>query len=378
MINKTDILHIQRINTLEGFYSLHEKWNALLNESPVNSFFLRWEWLYSWWNAYKEDNYSLSILLVFRGNDLIGLGPFYVKESSWKDLITIRRLMFLGTKEGSVISEYMDIIYKAGDEEAVIREITKFIVSEDLCDDIFLNLIDASSKTIPLLEQTAHDMKFLHIVHGKAESPYINLHNDYDNFLNSLSSSMRHKIRNNEKRLKEYKNVVFRKTSNISEFDADFEEFIRLHQFRWESRKFPGSFSGGRFKDFQKMIVPDMLRNGHLELRFLSVSGRNIAALFNINYNNKISFYQAGLDASFDNKLAPGLLLHNYSIHEAINHGLREYDFLLMGNIDSYKKHWANDYRYLYTVYMSRPGMIKFVMAMENKIKNVYHAIRNN
>lgn len=375
MTNKTDILHIQRINTFEDFYSLHEKWNALLNESPVNSFFLRWEWLYNWWKAYKEDKYNLCILLVFKGDELIGIAPFYIIKKNWKNILTIRRLMFLGTKEGSVISEYMDIIYKAGEEEAVIREIAEFIVQQDLCDDIFFNLIDASSKTIPLLEQTASDMKFLHIIHSKVESPYINLQNNYNDFLNGLSSSMRHKIRNNNKKLKEYKNIVFRKTSNISEFDADFEEFIRLHQFRWESKKFPGSFSGGRFKDFQKLVMPEMFKNGHLELRFLSVSGRNIAALYNINYNNKISFYQAGLDASFDNKLAPGLLLHNYSIQEAIKAGLREYDFLLMGNMDSYKKHWAKEHRYLCDIYVARTGIIKLAMGFRNKAKGCYHAI---
>jgi CelD/BcsL family acetyltransferase involved in cellulose biosynthesis len=378
MTNKTDILHIQRINTLEGFYSLNEKWNALLNESPVNSFFLRWEWLYNWWNAYKEDNYDLSILLVFRSNNLIGIAPLYVKKNSWKDLITIRRLMFLGTKEGSVISEYMDIIYRAGEEEAVIREITKFIVQQDLCDDIFLNLIDASSMTIPLLEQTAHDMKFLYIVNNKVESPYINLQSSYDDFLKGLTASMRHKIRDNERNLRKYSDIIFRKTSNILEFDKDFEELIRLHQIRWESRKFAGSFTGGRFKNFQKMVMPDMLKNGHLELRFLSVSGRNIAALYNVNYNNKIYFYQGGLDVSFDKNLAPGFLLHDYCIEEAIKAGLREYDFLLMGNLDSYKKHWAKDSKYMCGIYMARPGIVKHGVQFKNKMESVYHTIKNS
>ena len=377
MINKTDILHIQRINTLEGFYSLHEKWNALLNESPANSFFLRWEWLLRWWEAYKEDKHNLCILLVFKGDELIGIAPFYIIKKNWKNMLTIRRLMFLGTKEGSVISEYMDIIYRAGYEEAVVREITKFIVQQDLCDDIFLNLIDASSKTIPLLEQTARDIKFLHIVHNKAESPYINLRSNYEDFFKGLTASMRHKIRDNERDLREYSDIIFRKTSNILEFDKDFEEFIRLHQIRWESRKFPGSFTGGRFKNFQKMIMPEMLKNGHLELRFLSVSGKNIAALYNIHYNNKIYFYQSGLDTSFDSKLAPGSLLHDYSIQEAINAGLREYDFLLMGNMDSYKKQWAKENRRLCNIYMVKSGIFKLVMSAENKIKNVYHAIRN-
>lgn len=84
MANKTDILHIQRINTLEGFYSLHEKWNALLNESPANSFFLRWEWLLRWWEAYKEDKHNLCILLVFKGDELIGIAPFYIIKKTGK------------------------------------------------------------------------------------------------------------------------------------------------------------------------------------------------------------------------------------------------------------------------------------------------------
>jgi len=379
MANKTDILHIQRINTLEGFYSLYEKWNALLNESPANSFFLRWEWLYNWWNAYKEDNYDLSILLVFRGNNLIGIAPLYVKKNLWKDLITIRRLMFLGTKEGSVISEYMDIIYRAGEEEAVIREITKFIVQQDLCDDIFLNLIDASSKTIPLLEQTAHDMKFLYIVNNKVESPYINLQSSYDDFLKGLTASMRHKIRNNQRKLKRYANVVFRKTADTFEFESDFNEFVRLHQNRWETRKMPGSFSAGsRFNDFQEKVMKNMLKNGHLELRFLSVADRNIAVLYNINYNNKIYFYQAGLDVSFDKNMAPGFVLHDYCIEEAIKAGLREYDFLLMGNKDSYKKQWTKDSKYMCGIYMARPGIVKHGVQFKNKMESVYHTIKNS
>ncbi len=378
MANKTDILHIQRINTLEGFCSLHEKWNVLLAESPTNSFFLRWEWLYNWWKVYKEDEHNLCVLLVFKGDELIGIAPFYIIKKNWKNMFAIRRLMFLGTKEGSVISEYMDIIYKTGEEEAVVREITKFIVQQDLCDDIFFNLIDASSKTIPLLEQTAHDMKFLYIVNNKVESPYINLQSSYDDFLKGLTASMRHKIRDNERNLRKYSDIIFRKTSNILEFDKDFEELIRLHQIRWESRKFPGSFTGGRFKNFQKMVMPDMLKNGHLELRFLSVSGRNIAALYDVHYNNNIYFYQGGLDVSFDKNLAPGFLLHNYCIEEAIKAGLREYDFLLMGNLDSYKKHWAKDSKYMCGIYMARPGIVKHGVQFKNKMESVYHTIKNS
>ncbi len=376
MTNKTDILHIQRINTSEGFHSLHEKWNALLAESPANNFFLRWEWLYSWWKVYKEDNHNLCILLVFRGKDLIGIAPFYIVHKSWRSLFSYKRLMFLGTKEGSVISEYMDVICRDGEEEDVLRKVMEFAVHEDLCDDIFLHIMDDSSKTINLLKSISHNMKFLHIAVDKIESPYIRLNDGYNGFLNSLSSTMRHNIRANERRLESCNNAAFSKTDDISKFDRDFEELVRLHQCRWESRRLHGSFSNVKFREFQKMVMPYILRNGHLELRFLSVSGKNIAALYNIRYNNKIYFYQSGLDTAFDKKLAPGLLLHNHSIKEAVSCGLKEYDFLPMGSLDSYKKHWTTGYRNVCNIYMARPGIVKHTMAVRDKMKTAYHAVR--
>ncbi len=119
-----------------------------------------------------------------------------------------------------------------------------------------------------------------------------------------------------------------------------------------------------------------MLNNGNLELWFLSVDGENIAALYNIRYRNKIYNYQGGLDVSFDKRLAPGLLLHSHCIEEAIREGLREYDFLLMGDMDSYKKRWTRDYRYMCDVYLARPGIIKLAMAAKNKVRVFYHSFK--
>lgn len=379
MIDTAKPIHVQRIHTSDDFYILKDRWNALLAESPTNSFFLRWEWLLRWWEVYNEGNYNLCILLVFRGSELIGIAPFYITKKTWKNMFTIRRLMFLGTKEGSVISEYMDIIYRDGEEESVIREVIRYIEEEDLCDDLYLHMIDTSSKTVPILEQTASDMKFLYTVHDKKESPYINLQSNYDDFLNSLSGSMRYKIRNNQRGLKKYSNVVFRKTADISEFESDFNEFIRLHQKRWETRNMPGSFStGNRFNDFQRRVMDDMLKNGHLELRFLSVADSNIAVLYNINYNNKIYFYQSGLDVSFDKNIAPGFLLHSHCIEEAIKAGLKEYDFLLMGNFDSYKKQWTKDCKYICDIYIAYHGIIKRGVQFTNKIESIYRAIKDS
>jgi CelD/BcsL family acetyltransferase involved in cellulose biosynthesis len=377
--NVNDPIHIKRVSTLEAFESLHYSWNNLLAESPTDNYFLRWEWLRAWWNVYKEENWELCILLCFKRNELIGIAPFYLSIKSWKGIFNIRRLMFLGTKERSVISEYMDIIYRDGNEEIIVHKIINFITNEELCDDMLLHKIETTSRTIKLLRKISGEVNFSHIIQDKYECPYISLPADYDDFLNSISSSMRHKIRNNQTKLGKYGDVVFRKTENVTELETDFNELIRLHQLRWESRQFTGSFSaGGRFVQFQKIVIPEIFKIGHLELWFLSVAGNNIAALYNIRYKNKIYFYQGGLDVSFDKNLTPGLLLHRHCIEESISKGLREYDFLLMGNTDSYKKRWTKNCRHVCNIYLARPGIMKIAMTVKNDLKALYHtAIKN-
>jgi CelD/BcsL family acetyltransferase involved in cellulose biosynthesis len=368
-----DTLVVQRIQDERQFEELRDEWNLLLSESSSNSFFLRWEWLWAWWNAYKEDNWELCIVLCFKGHELLGIAPFYVIRKSWKGIFNIRRLMFLGTKEGSVISEYMDIIYRDGDQEIIVHKIIYFIINKNLCDDMLLHKIDTSSRTITLLKEISRVINLFHTTQDRIECPYINLTGSYERYFNSLSSSMRYNIRNNQRKLGRYENVIFRKTETMSKLDEDFTELVRLHQLNWEKRQFPGSFSGGRFLYFQKAVMPEMLKNGHLDLYLLSVSGKNIAALYNIRYQNKIYFFQAGLDISFDKKLSPGLLLHNYCVNEAISSGLNEYDFLLGGGTESYKRRWTKKYRYITDIYMAHLGILKYMMFARQKAKASYN-----
>lgn len=365
-------VNIRSVHTTEEFYSLKDAWNTLLAESPANSFFLRWEWLWAWWQAYASDNDRLCILLVFRENDLIGIAPFYLKKQTWKNISTVRRLMFLGTAGGTLISEFMDVICALEEQETVLRAIAQFISENDLCDDIFLHKIDASSQTSGILRQISEEMNLLFLVDNNCESPYLKLADNYQSFINGLSSSMRYKIKRNQKRLANYPDTNFRKTTSAAELEADFNELVRLHQLRWEARSLPGSFTGGKFPGFQKTVMKDMLKNGHLELWFLSVSGRNIAAIYNIRYKNKIYFYQAGLDVLFDASLTPGLLLHAHCIHEAIKDKLHEYDFLIKGNMDSYKKQWTKEYRNLCDIYIARSITAKLFTAARNTIGRLY------
>lgn len=362
-------LNVKMITTLEEFSRLEKDWNGLLASSPADSIFLRWEWLYEWWKAYGEDR-ALCILLVFRGIDLIGIGPFYTRKN-WNGVIPSKKLQFLGTTEEKLISEYMDIIYRRGECEEVTGAIIDHVIKTDLSSDILLQKVVSNSETIATIERKAREGNCLFLKAGEESSPYISLPSDYDEFLKSCSYAMRYKIRSNHRKISKYPEVVFRKTSRGSELQSDIDEFIRLHQLRWKAKQMAGAFSDKEFLEFQRSIMSRLLDKGWLELSFLSVGGRNIAINYNIRYGDKVYFYQAGFDTGFSRNISPGLLLHSFCITEAIKNGVKEYDFLL-GNADLYKKRWANGSRQTCDIYLAKPGLTKLAKMAKHAFKELY------
>lgn len=364
---KTEI-KVEKISTDSGFTALEERWNRLLASSPADTYFLRWEWLREWWNAYGSGDKGLCILLAKRGDRLIGIAPFYTLTFD-KEFLSRRRIMFLGTTEDSLVSEYLDFICAPDDTGTVVRASIEYIAGERLCDDMVLQMMDSVSSSVDELRKAAGPAGMLYRVRNRSSSPYLTLAGDFDEFLSSSGRSLRQNIKSGRRKLDRFDSVEIRKTTDARELAADLDEFVRLHQMRWRSKNMPGAFADRRFLDFQKAVMKKALDDGYLELLFLRVNGRDIAALYNIRYGEKIYFYQSGIDASFSKTISPGLILHSYSIERAIEGGLKEYDFMLQGETDAYKDRWTNEQRCLCDIYMTPKSIHKFITYAKETIK---------
>src|SRR3990170_283619 len=358
--------HCQLISITEDFILLKEKWNLLLSVSSADNFFLRWEWLGNWWEVFRTSNMELCILLIEKENgEVVGIAPFYLKRRLLGGIYPLKRLMFLGTQTegpGSIGSEYMNIICREGEEESIAQYLFDQIVSHNFCDEIYLSKMDTSSIAFNLFKKLAARERFLSMVFNESKSPYISLPSAWEEYLNGLSSSMRYKIRNERRKLeKSTGNVVIRNTCDEIKLSSDFQEFMRLHQTRWLSRNMGGAFSSVKFTLFHKKVVSSLMKSGYLDLIFLSVDGKNKAAMYNIIYNNKVYFYLSGLDTN-GGKGSFGLLLHGYCIEEAIKRGMDEYDFMLKGKLDAYKDQWTKEHRILADLYIAHTGAAKHYM----------------
>jgi hypothetical protein len=98
------------------FAALREEWDELYRNCPSATPFSSWEWLYSWWEAYKE-GYKLR-LITLRDADsglLVGLLPLMARRG---------RLLLLGGDRMTLynpISPYKDVLVREGWEGAVAR-----------------------------------------------------------------------------------------------------------------------------------------------------------------------------------------------------------------------------------------------------------------
>lgn len=369
-------IHIVKTDT--EFTNLEKIWNELLTFSPANNYFLSWEWLWHWWQVFAEPDDRLMILLVEKEKEIIGIAPFYVRKRFLGGIYPVRRMMFLGTQEegdGDVCSDYMDVIYREDEERGVVNILFQAIVQHDICDEIYLSKIDTSTKTFTLFQEEARNLKFFTRIADEFVSPYIKLPSTWDEYLKSISKSMRWNIKNERRKLQKCSNVIYRRTENPTDMGRDFDDLVTLHQKRWGRQGIAGAFSNEKFTMFHKNVMQYMIKNGNLELVVLSEDNQNRAVVYNIYYKNKIYVYQTGRDVD-DRKIAFGYLLHCQCIENAIRKGLVEYDFLPKGPSDDYKDRFAKDYRVLSDLYMARTWFVKQFVKARESARSVYHYVK--
>jgi CelD/BcsL family acetyltransferase involved in cellulose biosynthesis len=366
------------IKTNEEFRQLEPIWNDLLSLSPADNYFLTWEWLWNWWQVFSETSDELRILVIENGNAIIGIAPFYVRKRFLGGIYPVRRMMFIGTQEhgeGDVGSDYMNVIYREGNAKSVVHAVLMAITEHDLSDEIYLSKMDTASNTFDLFQQKARKAGYLSLIADEFVSPYIELPATWDDYLATLNSSMRYKIRNERRKLQKSGNMVTNRVKNGDDLERWLKELSDLHKNRWEAKGTEGAFSHPKFTAFHKNIMPSMLRDGRLELVMLSENGSTKAVLYNIAYNGKIYFYQSGID-TVEGKAAYGYVLHSHCIEEAIKRGLREYDFLPMGQSDDYKLRFAKDRRLVSDLYMARSWPAKQFTKARESARSIYHSIK--
>jgi CelD/BcsL family acetyltransferase involved in cellulose biosynthesis len=179
---------------------------------------------------------------------------------------------------------------------------------------------------------------------GKVEAvdtaPYIDLPHSWEDYLGSLDRHDRHELRRKMRKLEEEETLRVCHTENV----ADIDEFLRLMQLSKDQKK---EFLSDKMKFFFRDVFSTFFPKKNIQLCFLKLNGINIAATFSFISHNQVLLYNSGLDPEYY-RLSAGLILTAFDIKQAIEEGVKRFDFLRGG--ERYKFDLGGKERKLYKI----------------------------
>lgn len=336
-------------------------WQALLRESASDEPMLSPTWLRPWWDVYGAGR-ALRVGLFHAGDRLVGLAPLCARRFWYRPGIPFRRLEFMGAdvdEQDGVCSDYLNLIAAAGYEAAVAQAFTQAVAAGSFgrWDELVLAAMDGAGPTPDLLLDAFHGLGYAATKETTCEAPYLPLPGSWDDYLKSLNKHGRRHMLDGTRNFERWAEGDWRIERVATEADLPRGLAIleQLHNQRWqEGEGVGGAFARPRFVAFHQAYLPALLREGRLNLFWLTARGEPVAAHYEIVANGKVYYYQCGRSMAVPPQVSVGTALLIYSIQDAIARGLREFDFL--AGLSSYKRKFTQTTRPVVQVRVARSG----------------------
>jgi len=302
-----------------AFGILKEDWRELIDKSSANEIFLTCQWQSTWWRHFGKD--KALRLMAFRQEKgaLMGLASFSVESSPDGK----RVMRFLG---GTDVSDYLDIIARAGYEEEIGKNTVDYWKStEKEWDFIELHCLKEPSIALNVLKKFLDDNRYYAEISVEDVCPRVSLPPSWGEYLESLDKKDRHELRRKIRRVERVsQSANGYGVKNSDSVTEGIEHFLLLHRkSNVQKEDFMNRDMELFFQDIASILSPE----NWLKLSFLRMNGTRIASSMCFDYQNKVYLYNSGYDPEYS-YLSPGIVLVAHLVREAIESGRSEFDFL--------------------------------------------------
>ncbi len=315
----------------------------------------------AWWNAYGNTAHDQTLVVVDEAvsDEIVGIAPLMHRHELEPGDVAARTTLrhqvgpalrpvsasatavFFGA---SYHADYATILAAPADLPAVCHAVAAALADEDPSrwDVIDLRRLragdPATDALVAAFEWVAPHGGWLVTREQEEVCPVLTLAPgmDFEGYLGTLDKKERHEIRRKIRRAEAVGPVALRKSE--APF-ADLEAFIDLHQKRWgEDGLFPDTEGGAASRRFFAELFESCAPTGIVELDFLTVGGRRIAAGVILDDGHTVYYYNAGVEPDA-RELSPGVVMVASYIQRAIELGRTRLDFM-RGN-EPYKYEWG-------------------------------------
>jgi CelD/BcsL family acetyltransferase involved in cellulose biosynthesis len=338
------------------FGSMREEWNSLVERSVTNEIFLLWDWMYSWWDVFKNGTRELYLL---RGRnslgETVGIAPFYLQKQTGLGNLRRNSVRFCSSVE--TYPDHLDIIttreYEYAFSEAVLNYLVQHEQEWDLMrlDGVHEDAMIKKYLASPRAKQNGVLMTSI----PSARCPYLVMDHTFEDYLKSFSSKKRQTLLRKRKILMNREKAQWKTVGSDEEPEKHLQELFALHEERAKRKGIKTNFVGERLYRFHCRTIHHLLKESKVILAFLNKGFPPLVSYYCFRHNGKYYYFQAGLSDEGEKKSA-GTVLFSLIIERAFQEGCKEFDFLR--GSEEYKFYWTKDYRKDYSLIVRKDNLV--------------------
>jgi len=321
--------------------ALRVAWQRLLQRCTPVSIFQTFEWHEAWWTTFGH-GCELHLLLVEDDVGLRAIAPFVIetRPGLWR---AQRCLTLLGTRNHA--SDYADVIVPRGDTQAAQAVLDWVIANPVDWHSLQLENIPGDSPT--LARYAEHAALPQTLLQFAAAAPARRLGDAAENRALLQKKSLRRHVNG----FRRDGGVALRRLREPAEIDAHLEGLFEQHCRRWANTPTPSLFNDPQQREFYRAVAARL--DPESELNFSVVLWRDapIAYHFGFERDGVFTWYKPSFEPSLA-KRSPGEVLLALLFEDAIERGLREFDFTV--GDESFKYRFANIERQVYRLRVYR------------------------
>jgi CelD/BcsL family acetyltransferase involved in cellulose biosynthesis len=307
---------------------------------------MSWAWHRAWADAAPPDEVAASEVLVLRGTGggVEGILPVRVARVPFHRVSVPAVTWAIGDLG---CPDHLDVLAAPDADVDALAGALEGLPWQVV---ILSNLAPNPGHTLRLCDAIARRG---HMLRRRAlwSCPYLELADDWDRYLASLTPTRRQTLRRKER------NLQRDHAATVTDYGADrldegWSHLMTLHERRWEDSG-GGAFQHDGAVRLQRRFAGELAARGQLWLTTLDLDGAPAAAWYGFAWGDTVYFYQGGRDPRWERE-SVGLVLMGTMIRRAIERGYRRFDFLR--GEDPYKRQWTSTERFTEEITVFRRG----------------------
>jgi CelD/BcsL family acetyltransferase involved in cellulose biosynthesis len=329
---------VTAITAEEDFRAMCDVWNALVDQIPAASVFLRHEWFEAAWE-WRKSTSGLLCLCAYQDGTLVGILPF-ITTLRGRGLYVERRLEFMTVLD----TQMCDVIAAVDSRAAVARAFADELERRRTEWDVLqFDYLHGGSIAAMELSEELGKRGFRCRTHGAGRNLFVALSGTWAEYHGTRSR--RFKKANNliANRLKKAGDVQIDWLEPGSD-DADaasaaLEAAIRISANSWK-RETGNSLGDPGPQAFIRALSERAFRRGWLSLWILSLNGEPLAMEYQLVSNARVHALRSDFVES-SAEISPGSHLNRYLLEHLFERGLERY---YMGRGENpYKVRWSSE-----------------------------------